>query len=629
LEDEPARELDESAFRGDPAAPLEPLRAAPSHRALPSARRRLPPWDSLENTRATSVILMLVIVGGLALRTYGLYERSMWFDESISWRMVEFPFTEMIERTARDIHVPLFFVLLRGWTRIFGESIVALRNFSLAFSALAMLGVYLFTVAAMRFRGDSPHPLPLSQRERGDNTRRPSISEAEKGDKANSMPVSEGEREDDPHPQRLSHAVASDRRERGNSCPHPLPLSRRERGDVADARWVGLVATALFAVSLFQVRVAWEIRMYSLGTALVMFSSWLLVRALSARPTRGLPWMMYMLVGLLFAYTHYSALFSLAAQCLFAIVFLMCDVRWNLKSLLKDAKFRWFALAYSGMAAGCSPWLPVFLEQRRRIGGEWYKGPFSPSDVAATCYEMFFHPQVHSCLQGSAVIVTAVCGLVVVAVVWKGAIGQWLVACLVAAPLALMSLVSCVASNVMVARYMSFLQPFLLIAIAVALSRIRICWLRDLTAYLVVAAGLLLHLDFVDSLEIEKRPGASAAAAYIDSQRLDGEPVIACSPLLMFPTLFHSQNRQGWYVYSDRAEIPYYASGSILRSREILFDRDMEAVCTERAWIITTSGNWARWGLYIPPSWVKVSEERFPEVYAFQNDVVVICYRTR
>ena len=172
------------------------------------------------------------------MRTYGLYGRSMWFDESMSWRTIQFPFAEMLVRTARNSHVPLFFVLLRLWTAAFGEGIVALRTFSLAFSALAMLGVYLFTVDAMamvRSASDGP----------------------------------------------------------------PGADSR--------ARWIGLAATALFAVSLFQVRMAWEIRMYSLGTALAMFSAWLLVRALTARPPRRMLWMLYMLVGLLFAYTHYCA----------------------------------------------------------------------------------------------------------------------------------------------------------------------------------------------------------------------------------------------------------------------------------------------------------------------------------
>jgi uncharacterized membrane protein len=84
----------------------------------------------------------------------------------------------------------------------------------------------------------------------------------------------------------------------------------------ASARWVAMVATALFAVSLDQVRVAWEIRRYSLGTTQAVFSSWLLVRALTARSARGWPWLLYGLVGALFVYTHDSSLFTLLALVL-------------------------------------------------------------------------------------------------------------------------------------------------------------------------------------------------------------------------------------------------------------------------------------------------------------------------
>ncbi len=519
-----------------------------------------PGWDSLHNGRTAAAILWLIIAGGVILRTYGLYGRSMWFDESASWRIIQFPFAEMIARTARDNHVPLYFVLLRLWTAIFGASIVALRNFSLAFSALAMLGVYLFTVEVMAMNRD----------------RAPG-----------------------------------------------------ERGADARARWIGLVATSLFGVSLFQIRMAWEIRMYSLGTALAMFSSWLLVRALTAKPQRGLPWMFYMLSALGFAYTHYCALFSLFAQGLFALAYLLSGLRWNLKAALKDAGFRWFALAYAGVAAGWSPWLPQFLEQRRRVAAGWYNDPFSIEHVAEICYKMFFHPEVHGWVMSYMMIVAGFCPIVVLAMLWKGRAGQWCVACLAVVPFALIWLVSSVSSNLMLDRYMAFLQPFLLIAMASALWRIPIGVVRDLIAYAVVAAGLALHVDFVDSLNIANRPGASAAASYIDAQRRPGEPVIACSPLLMFPTLFHSRQREGWRVYSNQLEISFYAGGSILTPEDVFSAGDMDKIRTERVWVITSSGSWAGWGMYIPPTWISISRQQFREVYGFQYDVVVVCYRTR
>ena len=169
-----------------------------------------PTWGArCAQREARLLALAIIVAGGVALRMYGLYGRSMWFDEGFSWRTIQFPVSEMIERIGRDNHPPLYFILLKLWTAAFGESLVALRSMNLAVSALAMAGIYLWAVEAFA-----------------------------------------------------------------------------RNGDRARARWIGLVAAALFAVSTYQIRAAWEVRMYAMGTALVALSTWLLLRACS-RPCSG------------------------------------------------------------------------------------------------------------------------------------------------------------------------------------------------------------------------------------------------------------------------------------------------------------------------------------------------------
>ena len=160
--------------------------------------------------RRALLALAIIVSGGVGLRMYGLYGRSMWFDEGFSWRTIQFPVSEMIERTGRDNHPPLYYILLKLWTAAFGESLVALRSMNLVVSAVAMAGIYLWAVEAFA-----------------------------------------------------------------------------RSGDRARARWIGLVSAVLFAVSTYQIRAAWEIRMYAMGTALVALSTWLLLRALCARAAVG------------------------------------------------------------------------------------------------------------------------------------------------------------------------------------------------------------------------------------------------------------------------------------------------------------------------------------------------------
>ncbi|MBI1833887.1 MAG: glycosyltransferase family 39 protein [Candidatus Andersenbacteria bacterium] len=99
--------------------------------------------------RKTAIwILILVVASGVALRSWHLTARSLWFDEAFSWRLVEFPFSEMIARAATDVHPPLYYVILRGWTEIFGTSLVGLRSFSVTLAGATLLAAYLFTTTA-------------------------------------------------------------------------------------------------------------------------------------------------------------------------------------------------------------------------------------------------------------------------------------------------------------------------------------------------------------------------------------------------------------------------------------------------------------------------------------------------
>ncbi|MEZ6125644.1 MAG: DUF2723 domain-containing protein [Planctomycetaceae bacterium] len=57
-------------------------------------------------------------------------DRPIWFDEAFSWTLsTEFRPAEIVQRT-RDVHPPLYYLLLSGWVSIFGESLFAMRSLS-------------------------------------------------------------------------------------------------------------------------------------------------------------------------------------------------------------------------------------------------------------------------------------------------------------------------------------------------------------------------------------------------------------------------------------------------------------------------------------------------------------------
>lgn len=81
--------------------------------------------------------LLALLWLGFALRLYRLGAQSLWYDETVSAFLSKQTVPELIVHTARDIHPPVYYLLLHYWTNLAGHS-----EFALAFLSL-LLGVVL------------------------------------------------------------------------------------------------------------------------------------------------------------------------------------------------------------------------------------------------------------------------------------------------------------------------------------------------------------------------------------------------------------------------------------------------------------------------------------------------------
>jgi hypothetical protein len=82
-----------------------------------------------------------------------LHERSLTVriasrDECFSWRLVQYSFPEAIRRTAADVHPPLYYIVLDGWSDWHGGSISALRMLSI----ILVIGAMLTAASASRLK---------------------------------------------------------------------------------------------------------------------------------------------------------------------------------------------------------------------------------------------------------------------------------------------------------------------------------------------------------------------------------------------------------------------------------------------------------------------------------------------
>jgi len=100
--------------------------------------------------------LIVIVAAGALLRFYGIGAKSLWHDETLSWQLHRFPLKEIIARTGEPYttHPPAYFILLRLWAGIWGDSEVSLRSLAAVAGLLTIVGAFVVTVELQSF----PHP---------------------------------------------------------------------------------------------------------------------------------------------------------------------------------------------------------------------------------------------------------------------------------------------------------------------------------------------------------------------------------------------------------------------------------------------------------------------------------------
>lgn len=78
----------------------------------------------------------------VALAAGNMTRWSIWFDEAFSAYLMRFNVWEITRYTALDVHPPMYYWLLKGWTSLFGTTELAFRSMSVFFAIVAIIGVY-------------------------------------------------------------------------------------------------------------------------------------------------------------------------------------------------------------------------------------------------------------------------------------------------------------------------------------------------------------------------------------------------------------------------------------------------------------------------------------------------------
>jgi uncharacterized membrane protein len=98
-------------------------------------------------SRCTGEVAALSVVVAIALfvRFHAITTPAVWYDEAYSLLLAERSPADIWSTTARDVHPPLYYVLLHYWMLVFGNGVLSARSLS----ALADIGTLLLSIKLM------------------------------------------------------------------------------------------------------------------------------------------------------------------------------------------------------------------------------------------------------------------------------------------------------------------------------------------------------------------------------------------------------------------------------------------------------------------------------------------------
>lgn len=480
--------------------------------------------------------LAAILVIGLAVRLPYLTTRSIWFDEASSWQTANFRLAEIPESLRFSVHMPLYYLFLKAWIAIAGNSLLSLRGFSVLCGLITIGGMYLF--------GRALYGLTAA---------------------------SVAEQNSDRSAERFGLLVAA-----------LTALNAFQVSTSIEVRMYSL-GTAWMAWA------GWLLLRCLHQGGLVSFNEENPLPA-ESHTKSWTAWVWYGVATTGFLYTHHFAMLTVASQC----VFLAGLVIFTWKSGKRTEARRGgvsAALTLACVGLAYLPGLSLLLHQFSRVRREYWIGPMQFWTVPYTLFH-FVLPLDHKFdgrIGGAVVIVTLLC-LLLGSLHVKARTGEWFLVSNMVLPLVAVAAVSWW-TPIWESRYFRFAQLSWLVATVLFVERMfarRRVW-RALVHGAVLAVSLATTVLFWVVREIPDRPGMRGAIHEIAQKKGDDELIIASDNLLYFPAKYHASREARLGIDSLRLLPPYPTmtwGWHLIRKNDLLSPDELRKGGLDGVWIV-------------------------------------------
>ncbi|QDU05394.1 hypothetical protein V6x_51310 [Gimesia chilikensis] len=389
-----------------------------------------------------------------------------------------------------------------------------------------------------------------------------------------------------------------------------------------DSRYAALLAAVLVSLSPLQISWAQQVRMYAMAPTFAVWSSYFLFRAMFRKNSGKGSWILFTLLSVLQAYTHYFGLFIAIAQYGFALGYVGYqrlnprEKKVSLQTVLISGITFYFLFL---------PWLLVFLEHRERVDVKMPTADITWPYIGTRLAMSFDLQWFYSVTPVTGVLVAQFFLIVFLMLAIQRRPADYFLILTTLLPFLAAAIVSLYMRTVFVPRYLISAQVFALISIAVAVSNIPWKLFRRTGILLVLMAmGWLAKEQFLTRTLNASLPGMRGAVTYLNDQREVDETVIVCNPMLFTSIVFYIDDRDQLFTQGTPRGYPYFQGTAVMRDDEYLQISELKNQSHTRIWTFDADKWFGHtWMVNLPPGWHEVSRKRFQE---FNADFIIRCY---
>lgn len=569
--------------------------------------------------------LFAIIILGSILRIFYIDKVSLWHDEAFSALLIRYPFSEMIQRIILDVHPPFYYILLRIWDIILGDSLLSLRLFSAFFGILTIVFTYKF------------------------------IKTAFKDDK------------------------------------------------------LSLISAVLIAVNPFQIQYSTEARMYTLGTFLIILSSWLLIKALESQTAllqeslmRESPknackeslkkcdwlnvlrnknsglglvydktpaviknyywWILYGISAALAIYTHYYLIFSIAAQALFIIYWTIKNHGLKIGELIKNENIKGAIIAYAVSFILFLPWLPILLRQIGQVEANYWIPAMDRYSIPNTIFHLFTGSNIYTNNINLIIFSLIFLGISAIAVKREKNSYKWLVVFSFLIPF-IIAIILSFKRSLYLDRYFVFSGLFYVVIIAFFVKSVTKKSLQNILLGILILSSILFFIRNWQKISPNGKQGMSGASEYLFKNANPGDKVYVNSSFIFFTYKYYAyQNyfNDGYpsnfnpsdmieenNVFADQriypeyltpllytpgltklSDIPHFSGTALLTDYDLLTDFNKNIRRGETIWLLWTTG-FGSGKPDVPKNWTQVDEAGFQDVFDYRGWIVITKYQVQ